>query len=71
MKVDCQKIYDGMSAKGIFIKDLCSKVNMNERTLKKVLSDGGEIDAGTALKISRVLGVKLQDLEKYEECIGR
>ena len=64
MKVDCEKIYDAMSAKGIFIKDLCSKVNMNERTLKRIMSDSGEIDAGTVLKISRVLGVKLHDLEK-------
>lgn len=57
MKVDQQKLYDGMAEKGIFMKDLCSKVNMNERTMKKVLANGGEIDAGTLLKISRVLWV--------------
>ena len=42
MKVDQQKLYDGMAEKGIFMKDLCSKVNMNERTLKKVIANGGE-----------------------------
>ena len=64
MKVDQQKLYDGMAEKGIFMKDLCSKVNMTESTLKKVLDNDGEIDAGTLLKISRVLGVDQKDLEK-------
>lgn len=66
MKVDQQKLYDGMAEKGIFMKDLCSKVNMNERTMKKVLANGGEIDAGTLLKISRVLWVDQKDLEKAQ-----
>lgn len=66
MKVDQQKLYDGMAEKGIFMKDLCSKVNMNERTMKKVLANGGEIDAGTFLKISRVLGVDQKNLEKAQ-----
>lgn len=66
MKVDQQKLYDGMAEKGIFMKDLCSKVNMNERTMKKVLANGGEIDVGTLLKISRVLGVDQKDLEKAQ-----
>ena len=66
MKVDRQKLYDGMAEKGIFMKDLCSKVNMNERTMKKVLDNGGEIDAGTLLKISRVLEVDQKDLEKAQ-----
>lgn len=66
MKVDQQKLYDGMAEKGIFMKDLCSKVNMNERTMKKVLDNGGEIDVGTLLKISRVLGVDQKDLEKAQ-----
>ena len=66
MKVDRQKLYDGMAEKGIFMKDLCSKVNMNERTMKKDLDNGGEIDAGTLLKISRVLGVDQKDLEKAQ-----
>lgn len=66
MKVDQQKLYDGMAEKGIFMKDLCSKVNMNERTMKKALDNGGEIDAGTLLKISRVLGVDQKDLEKAQ-----
>lgn len=64
MKVDQQKLYDGMAEKGILMKDLCSKVNMNERTMKKVLDNGSEIDAGTLLKISRVLGIDRKDLEK-------
>ena len=64
MKVDRQKLYDGMAEKGILMKDLCSKVNMNERTMKKVLDNGSEIDAGTLLKISRVLGIDRKDLEK-------
>lgn len=55
-----------MAEKGIFMKDLCSKVNMNERTMKKVLANGGEIDAGTLLKISRVLWVDQKDLEKAQ-----
>lgn len=66
MKVDQQKLYDGMAKKGILMKDLCSKVNMNERTMKKVLDNGSEIDAGTLLKISRVLGVDQKDLEKAQ-----
>ena len=66
MKVDQQKLYDGMAEKGILMKDLCSKVNMNERTMKKVLDNGSEIDAGTLLKISRVLGVDQKDLEKAQ-----
>ena len=41
-------------------------MNMNERTMKKVLDNGGEIDAGTLLKISRVLGVDQKDLEKAQ-----
>lgn len=66
MKVDQQKLYDGMAKKGILMKDLCSKVNMNERTMKKVLDNGSEIDAGTLLKISRVLAVDQKDLEKAQ-----
>ena len=44
MKIDGQKLSDSMADKGIFAKDLCKRVKLNEAELKKILSDDGDID---------------------------
>lgn len=67
MKISIQKLNECMAAKGIFIKDLCRKVNMNELAMKKLLSGGGDLDMRTALKIAHVFGIKVQDLEESTE----
>lgn len=67
MKINVQKLNDGMAEKGIFAKDLCRKVNINELEMKKLLSGGGNLDMRTAVKIAHVLGIRVQDLEEITE----
>lgn len=63
MKIDGQKLSDSMADKGIFAKDLCKRVKLNEAELKKILSDDGDIDMKTISRIAYVLNVSIQDLE--------
>lgn len=64
MKIDVVKINAAMAEKGIFFKDLCKRLNTTGRELKIILIGGKDVDARTAARISSVLGVKVQDIEK-------
>ena len=64
MKIDVEKINEAMAEKGIFPKDLCSRLNITERELKIILIGGTDVDARTAARISSVLGVEVRDIEK-------
>lgn len=64
MKIDVEKINEAMAEKGIFPKDLCSRLNITEREVKIILIGGRNVDTRTAARISSVLGVKIRDIEK-------
>ena len=64
MRIDTKKLNTAMAEKGVFPKDLCKRLNMTERELKIILIGGRDVDAKTAARISSVLGVKVQDIEK-------
>lgn len=49
---------------GVFVRDLCKRLNMTEPTLKKILSDVSNIDTGTAFRIAYVLNVRIEELEE-------
>lgn len=35
MRIDKEKLNDAMAAKGLFVRDLCKRLNMTEPTMKK------------------------------------
>lgn len=64
MRIDKEKLNDAMAAKGLFVRDLCKRVDMTEPTLKKILSGGSDVDTGTVSRIAYVLNVRIEELEE-------
>jgi DNA-binding Xre family transcriptional regulator len=64
MRINKEKLNDAMASKGVFAKDLCKRLNMHESTLKKLLSDGGAVDAYTVSKIAYELNIPMGELEE-------
>lgn len=64
MRIDKEKLNDAMAAKGLFVRDLCKRLNMTEPTMKRFLSGGSDVDTGTASRIAYVLNVRIEELEE-------
>lgn len=64
MRIDKEKLNDAMAAKGLFVRDLCKRLNMTEPTLKKILSGSSDVDTGTVSRIAYVLNVRIEELEE-------
>ena len=64
MRIDKEKLNDAMAANGLFVRDLCKRLNMTEPTLKRILSGGSDVDTGTAARIAYVLNVGIEELEE-------
>lgn len=64
MRIGKEKLNDAMAAKGLFVRDLCKRLNMTEPTMKRILSGGSDVDTGTASRIAYVLNVRIEELEE-------
>lgn len=64
MRIDKEKLNDAMASKGLFVRDLCKRLNMTEPTMKRILSCGCDVDTGTASRIAYVLNVRIEELEE-------
>jgi hypothetical protein len=64
MRINRERLYDAMAYKGIFVRDLCKRLNISEPEMKKLLLCDGDVDSGTASRIVHALGVTLMDLEE-------
>lgn len=63
MRINKERLYNVMASNGIFVKDLCKRLDVPESTVKKLLSCNGDVDKGMVSRIAYVLGVTMMDLE--------
>lgn len=62
MKIDQEKLCNAMANKGVFVRDICRRLNITENELNRMLT--GDADSGTASRIAYILNVKVDDLAK-------
>lgn len=60
MKIDQEKLYDAMANKGVFVRDICRRLNMTKNELNRMLT--GDADIGTTSRIAYILNIKVDDL---------
>ena len=58
--MDQEKLYDAMANKGMFIRDICRRLNITENKMNKVLS--GDADLDTVYRIAHILNVNVDEL---------